>query len=94
MMIQKIYTSNTINPLQNSKPVSGTGAVKRSVDEIIISDEAMEMQEAEKLDAIARETPDVREELVEQVKQKIKDPNYLNNAIASAADQILTAYGL
>ncbi|MCR5763244.1 MAG: flagellar biosynthesis anti-sigma factor FlgM [Treponema sp.] len=94
MMIQKIYSSNTINPLQNSKPVSGTSSVKHSADEIIISDEAKEMQEAEKLDAIARETPDVREDLVEQVKQKIKDPNYLNNAIASAADQFLRAYGL
>lgn len=94
MTIDKIYAPNSINALQNSKPVSGTRSVKHSADEITISDEAKEMYEAEKLDAIARETPDIREDLVEQVREKLKDPNYLDNAIASAADQFLRAYGL
>ena len=35
------------------------------------------------------------DELVEQIKLKIQDPNYLNEAtIAATADQILSAYGL
>lgn len=95
MTIGKVYGPSSIDALQNSKPVSGTRSGKHSADEITISSDAKEMYEASKLDAIARETPDVRSDLIEQVKQKIKDPNYLNDAIfASAADSFLSAYGL
>ena len=47
------------------------------------------------MNKVEEETPDVRSELVEQIKLKIQDPNYLNEAtIAATADQILSAYGL
>jgi negative regulator of flagellin synthesis FlgM len=47
------------------------------------------------LNQVAKETPDVREDLVASIKEKIKDPNYLNPArIALTADRIMAAYGL
>ena len=44
---------------------------------------------------IAASTPDVRSDLVAKVKDKIKDPNYINSAvISSVADRFLDSIGL
>ena len=95
MMIDKISGVNAVNSLQNTKRTSSSSSVKESSDKISVSEEAKALSEAYKLAQIADETPDVRTELVEQIKQKIQDPNYLNAAtIAATADQILSAYGL
>ncbi len=95
MMINKISSVNVINNLQNVKKANATSNVKETADEISISEEAKAMQEAYKLEQIAKETPDIREDLVERVRQKIQDPNYLNaDTIAATADKILSAYGL
>ena len=94
MMIGKISGVNPLTSLTNTKRTSTTQSVKVSSDEITLSDEAKAMAEARMISQIADETPDVRSELVEQIKQKIQDPNYLNEAtIASTADRILSAYG-
>ncbi len=94
MMIDKISGVNPINNIQSSKRLSQTGSVKAGSDEINVSDEAKALSDAYYLNKVAEETPDVRADLVEQVKLKIQDPNYLSEAnIASAADRILSAYG-
>lgn len=94
MMIDKISGVNPLTSLTNTKRTSTTQSVKVSSDEITLSDEAKAMAEARMISQIADETPDVRSELVEQIKQKIQDPNYLNEAtIASTADRILSTYG-
>ena len=44
---------------------------------------------------VSAETPDVRSDRIAAVKEKIKDPSYLNNAVIdSAADRIMTSFGL
>lgn len=95
MMIERL---NGINPLDNVKGSQKAAPVSRGFsteDSISISDEALEMAEMLKMDAIAKETPDVRADLVAQVKAKIADPNYLNAAvIESTADKILDSFGL
>ena len=88
-----------INPVDNPTDTKGTRSVQRSGaghDDIInISEEALKKAEAYYLAEIARDTPDVRTDLVEQVKQKIKDPSYINAAIIDAtASKIMDAYGL
>ena len=56
---------------------------------------AKEMAEAYYLSEIAASTPDVRSDLVAKVKDKIKDPNYINSAvISSVADRFLDSIGL
>ena len=63
-------------------------------DSISVSDEAKEAAKAYFLSQVAEETPDVRSDLVASVKEKIKDPNYLNSVtIGSAADRILDSWG-
>ena len=55
----------------------------------------MSAAEAYYLDQVAEETPDVRSDLIASIKEKIKDPNYLNpERIASAADGLMMAWGL
>jgi len=47
------------------------------------------------LSEIAAQTPDIREDLVAQVKEKIKDPNYINAALLnSVADKFLESVGI
>lgn len=95
MMIDKISGINPLNNVQSTKRPEKTESYSAGSDEITISDEAKRLSDARFLNDVAAETPDVRTELVEQIKQKIQDPNYLNEAvIASAADQFLSAYGL
>lgn len=95
MMIDRL---NGINPLDNvkgSQKAAPTSRVYSPEDSISISDEALEMAEMLKMDAIAKETPDVRADLVAQVKAKIADSNYLSSAvIESTADKILDSFGL
>ena len=94
----------TINRLENIKPLDeltgakGTRNTPRpdaGRDVINVSEEALKKAEAYYLAEIARDTPDVRTELVEQIREKIKDPSYLNAAIIDAtAAKLMDAYGL
>ena len=64
-------------------------------DSISVSKEAEKMAEAYYLDKVAAETPDVRADRIAEVREKIKDPSYLNDSVfGSAADKFLTALGL
>ena len=95
MMIDKISRVNQIGNVQSTKRSAAVQGVPSALDEISVSAEAKEMADAFYINKVAQETPDVRSDLVEQIKQKIRDPNYLSEAvIAATADQILSAYGL
>ena len=94
MMIDKISNVNAINTLQNTKRSNNVTASQNYSDEISVSAEAKARAEELYLNQVAEETPDVRSELVEQIKLKIQDPSYLNEAtIAATADRILSANG-
>ena len=93
MMVQNI---NPINNVQNSRRTNGMErtSITDTSDSINVSDEAKEAARAYFLSQVAEETPDVRSDLVASVKEKIKDPNYLNSVtIGSAADRILDSWG-
>ncbi|MCR5217476.1 flagellar biosynthesis anti-sigma factor FlgM [Treponema sp.] len=95
MMIDKVAGVNPLNNLQETKRTNNAKSVRSTSDEISVSKEAKAMSDAYYLNKVAEETPDVRTDLVEQIKQKIRDPNYLNSeTIAATADRILSAYGL
>jgi negative regulator of flagellin synthesis FlgM len=95
MMIDKISGVNPLNNVQNTKRTSSAEDVKSAPDSISVSDEAKAMADAYYLNKVADETPNIRSELVEQIKQKIQDPNYLNEAtIRATADRIMASYGL
>ncbi|MCH5295800.1 MAG: flagellar biosynthesis anti-sigma factor FlgM [Treponema sp.] len=94
MMIDKISGINPINNVQGTKRSSQTSSVRQASDQISVSEEAKSLSDAYYLNKVAEETPDVRADLVEQIKLKIQDPNYLSPAtIEATADRILSAYG-
>lgn len=94
-MVQNINGINPINNVQNSRRTNGMErtSITDTSDSINVSDEAKEAARAYFLSQVAEETPDVRSDLVASVKEKIKDPNYLNSVtIGSAADRILDSW--
>lgn len=94
MMIDKISRVSQLGNVQGTKRTSAVQELPSALDEISVSAEAKEMADAFYINKVSEETPDVRSDLVEQIKQKIRDPNYLSEAvIAATADQILSAYG-
>ena len=95
MMIGRIDNVNPLNNVQNTRRPEVKANTYSTVDSVDISDEAKAAAEAYYLNQVADETPDIRQDLVAAIKEKIKDPNYLNQAvIASTADRILASYGL
>lgn len=94
-MINGVNNVTQVNNVQNLRKTESSAKVDREYDSISVSDEAKEMAEAYYLEKVANETPDVRADRVAAVKEKLKDPNYLNDAvIKSAADKFLSAIGL
>ena len=95
MMINGVNNVTQVNNVQNLRKNEGTSKVTRESDSISVSAEAKEMAEIYYMEKVANETPDVRADRVAEVKEKLKDPNYLNNAVlSSAADKFLSALGL
>ena len=94
-MINGVNNVTQVNNVQNLRKTESSAKVNREVDSISVSAEAKEMAEAYYLEKVANETPDVRADRVAEVKEKLKDPNYLNDAvIKSAADKFLSALGI
>ena len=94
-MINGVNNVTQVTNVQNLRKTESSAKVDREVDSISVSAEAKEMAEAYYLEKVANETPDVRADRVAAVKEKIKDPNYLNDVvIKSAADKFLSALGI
>ncbi|MFC2280710.1 MAG: flagellar biosynthesis anti-sigma factor FlgM [Treponema socranskii subsp. buccale] len=95
MMIDKIGGVNPLNNVQNSHRINEQGSPKVGSDSISVSDEAKRMAALYYANKVSAETPDVRSDRIAAVKEKIKDPSYLSNAVIdSAADRIMTSFGL
>lgn len=95
MMINGVNSINPVNNLQNVRKNESSAKVTSTSDSVSVSKEAKEMAEIYYMDKVAAETPDVRADRVAEIKEKIKDPSYLNDALfSSAADKFLSAIGL
>ncbi len=94
-MIDKIGGINPLNNVQNTRKTANVSKPVFEADEVSVSPEAMAKAEEYYLSKVAAETPDVRADRVAEVKAKIKDPSYLNDAvIKSAAEGIMASFGL
>ncbi len=95
MMINGVSNVTQVNNVQNLRKPENTAKVTESSDTVTVSKEAKEMAEIYFMDKVAAETPDVRADKIAEIREKIKDPSYLNDAIInSAADKFLSAIGL
>ena len=94
-MINSVNNVSQLNNVQNIRKTENSAKVNSETDSISVSKEAVEMAEAYYLDKVASETPDVRADRIAEVKAKIKDPNYLSDAvIMSTAEKFMTSVGL
>jgi anti-sigma-28 factor flgM family protein len=95
MTINSVNNVTQVNNVQNLRKTENSAKVERNEDSITLSAEAKEMAEVYYMEKVAKETPDVRTEKVAEVIEKLKDPNYLNDAVInSAADKFLSALGI
>ncbi|MBO4532799.1 MAG: flagellar biosynthesis anti-sigma factor FlgM [Treponema sp.] len=95
MMINGVNNVTQLNNVQNIRKTENSAKVNSETDSISVSKEAVQMAEAYYLDKVASETPDVRADRIAEVKAKIKDPNYLSDAvIMSTAEKFMTSVGL
>jgi len=93
VIIDKLGGVNPLNNVQSSQRVSARSSVSFGSDSISVSAEAQELAEALYLSEVAAETPDVRTDLVEQIRIKIQDPMYLSDAVIdSTVDNIMASY--
>lgn len=95
MMIDRLSGINPLQNVQRTQQVAKKAEVTSAEDTVSVSDEAKRLADEYMLSEIAAQTPDIREDLVAQVKEKIKDPNYMTAAVLnSAADKFLQSIGL
>lgn len=66
-----------------------------SSDEVEISEEARQLAEAAKIEEIVRQTPEIREDRVAEVKEKLERGEYNNEEVINVvAERIMKALGL
>lgn len=91
-MINSINNVTQVNNVSNLRKNENVSKVSHEADSIELS---QEVRESYYMDKVAKETPDIRADRVAEIKEKIKDPNYLNDTIInSAADKFLAALGI
>jgi negative regulator of flagellin synthesis FlgM len=86
-----------IEPLQTNKKPGQNSRVNQTAegDSISLSSEALKKGEMYRAIELAAAAPDVRADRIEELKQKINDPSYINEAIIGAtADRLMNAFGL
>ncbi|MDR1175535.1 MAG: flagellar biosynthesis anti-sigma factor FlgM [Treponema sp.] len=84
----------SIDPIQPGKKPNRSDSVKGSGNEdiISISPAALEKAELYRIKELAMAAPDIREERIAELREKINDPAYINDRlIGETADRILEA---
>jgi negative regulator of flagellin synthesis FlgM len=79
---------NKLNKIDQAKNIN-------SADSIDISNEAINKADSNKVLEIVKSAPDVRADKIAEIKEKLKDPNYINDTITKkTADNIIDLFGL
>jgi negative regulator of flagellin synthesis FlgM len=83
-------------PIQPGKKPGRSEYVRASgdADSISLSSAAREKSELYQVIELVSSAPDVRLDRIAELKEKVKDPNYLNDQIINAtADKIMEVFG-
>jgi negative regulator of flagellin synthesis FlgM len=83
-----------VDPLQNLKKAKGPEKPHRNEgeDSIHVSDEARSKAEVYQATELAKNAPEIRWPLVEEVKKRINDPNYISEKVLDTVAQRLMEY--
>jgi negative regulator of flagellin synthesis FlgM len=84
------------DPIQPGKKPGRNESINQSPksDSISLSSEAIERSEFYYASELVSAAPEVRADLVAEMKVKINDPSYVNDRIQATADKIIEAFGL
>jgi len=92
MGIDKIGPINNYNGINKINKTSQAQKTN-SLDSVNISQEAKSMADSSKIKEIIQNTPDVRMDKINEVREKMKDPDYLDKIIADGlADKIMESF--
>ena len=86
-----------VDPVQRYSPSDKSRRVdtKHDRDSVALSEEARIKAEVFQLSEQVRQAPDVRADRVEEVRRKLEDPNYINDAVVEhVAEQIMDMFSL
>lgn len=86
-----------LDPIQSGQKAGKTGRVGQTEksDSIVFSAEAKEKGELYQAVELVSAASDVRMDRIEELRQKINDPSYINDTIINAtADKILESFGI
>ncbi|MEW5813923.1 MAG: flagellar biosynthesis anti-sigma factor FlgM [Spirochaetota bacterium] len=79
----------------NKTEKSAKPAAKEKSDSISFSEEAKTMGELYKVAESVKTSPEIRQDRVNEVKEKLKNPAYISEkVIESVADSVLELFGL
>ncbi|MDR3337678.1 MAG: flagellar biosynthesis anti-sigma factor FlgM [Treponema sp.] len=93
MTIDRIGSPEPIQPGKRPGQNSRVRETEKS-DSISLSSEAIEKAELYRAIELISAAPDIREDRIAELKQKINDPSYLNEQIINAtADKIMDVFG-
>lgn len=82
--------SNFNKPDKNQKPAETQGK-----DSVVFSDEAKLRADLLRATDSVRQTADVRQDRIDEVKKKLQDPNYINDKVlSSVADKIMELFDI
>lgn len=94
MTIDKLGPIDSISKYNKTEKVSRPEQQKPS-DSISFSEEAKSKGEVYKATEEAKLAPEVRMDRVEEVRKKLEDPSYIDDAVVeSVADSVLDVFGL
>lgn len=93
-------TIEGLGPIQPNQPVNRSerpqeGRNARQGDSVSLSDEARVRAELFQATEQVRGSEDVRADRVAEVREKLKDPSYMDNTVLSTvADRLMDVFGL
>ena len=95
-----VMNVNSLGPVDPVSKQNKTSKVEKPVstgskDSIRISNDAKAMAEVYSAAETIKASPDVRMDRIEEVREKLKDPSYIDNkVIESVADSVMDFFGL
>jgi negative regulator of flagellin synthesis FlgM len=86
----------SIDPIQPGKKPGRNSQISpnEKADSIAFSSEAIEKGDLYYAMELVSSIPDIREERIAELRQKINDPVYLNGALEATANSIMEVFGL
>jgi hypothetical protein len=93
-MIDRIGSVNPVLPSGNPNGINHLNHTAQS-DSIKLSSEALERSELYQISELVNAMPDIRADVVAELKQQINDPAFINDAVIDVTvDALMAVFGL